>query len=91
MLHYILYNDDLCLRKSISTNILDMSVNIQCGHFLFHNGHRTVFQFLDVTFDLVMNDRMKSTFIMVEIKIVWKIGSFMHVFKGISAKIAGKI
>ena len=28
---------------------------------------------------------------MAEIKIVWKMGSFMHVFKCISAKIAGKI
>ena len=34
---------------------------------------------------------MNSTFIMAEIKIVWKIGSFIHVFKCISAKIAGKI
>ena len=34
---------------------------------------------------------MKSTFIMAEIKIVWKIGSFIHVFKCIiSAKIVGK-
>ena len=34
---------------------------------------------------------MKSTFIMAEINIVWKIGSFIHVFKCISAKIAGKV
>ena len=30
-------------------------------------------------------------FIMAEIKIVWKIASFIHVFTCISAKIAGKI
>ena len=34
---------------------------------------------------------MKSTFIMAEIKIVCKMGSFIHVFKCISAKITGKI
>ena len=34
---------------------------------------------------------MKSTFIMAEIKIVCKMGSFIHIFKCISAKIAGKI
>ena len=34
---------------------------------------------------------MKSTFIMAEIKIVSKMGSFIHVYKCISAKIAGEI
>ena len=34
---------------------------------------------------------MKSTFIMVEIKIVGKMGSFIHIFKCIRSKIAGKI
>ena len=34
---------------------------------------------------------MKSTFIMAEIKIVCKMGSFIYVFKCISAKITGKI
>ena len=34
---------------------------------------------------------MKSTSIMAEIKIVCKMGSFIHVFKGISGKITGKI
>ena len=34
---------------------------------------------------------MKSTFIMAEIKIVCKMGSFIHVSKCISAKITGKI
>ena len=34
---------------------------------------------------------MKSTFIMAEIKIVCKIRSFIHVFKCVSGKIAGKI
>ena len=33
---------------------------------------------------------MKSTFIMAEIKIVYKMGSFIHVFKRISAKITEK-
>ena len=34
---------------------------------------------------------MKSTFIVAEIKIVCKLGSFIHVFRCISAKITGKI
>ena len=34
---------------------------------------------------------MKSTFIMAEIKIICKMGSFIHVFKCISAKTTGKI
>ena len=34
---------------------------------------------------------MKSTFITAEIKIVCKIRSFIHVFKCVSGKIAGKI
>ena len=34
---------------------------------------------------------IKSTFIMAEIKIVCKMGSFIDVFKCISAKITGKI
>ena len=34
---------------------------------------------------------MKSTFITAEIKIVCKIRSFIHVFKCMSGKIAGKI
>ena len=34
---------------------------------------------------------MKSTFIMAEIKIVCKMGNFIHVLKYIRAKIAGKI
>ena len=34
---------------------------------------------------------MKSTFIMAEIKIFCKMGSFIYVYKCISAKIAGKI
>ena len=34
---------------------------------------------------------MKSTFIMAEIKIVCKMGSFIHVFRCISAKIARKL
>ena len=34
---------------------------------------------------------MKSTFIMAEIKSVYKMGSFIQVYKCISAKIAGKI
>ena len=38
-----------------------------------------------------MKLEMKSTFIMAEIKIVCKMGSFIHIFKCISAKIAGKI
>ena len=38
-----------------------------------------------------MKLRMKSTFIMAEIKIVCKMGSFIHVYKCISAKVTGKI
>ena len=38
-----------------------------------------------------MKLEMKSAFIMAEIEIVCKMGSFIHVFKCISAKIAGKI
>ena len=38
-----------------------------------------------------MKPGMKSTFIMAEIKIVFKKRSFIHVFKCISAKIAGKV
>ena len=46
---------------------------------------------LGLKFHSWMKLGMKSTFIMAEIKIVCKMGSFIHVFKCISAKITGKI
>ena len=46
---------------------------------------------LDQNFTLKMKLGMKSTFIMAEMKIVCEMGSFIHVFKCISAKVAGKI
>ena len=85
----------ICLHESrLSCN----SFRIEFIHFSFRIEHSIRNEMsirnhanLDRNFPSWMKLGMKSTFIMAEIKIVCKMGSFIHVFKCISAKITGKI